>query len=134
MLNSITGKQIMFALVKQLLWHFFIGTSIVVIDAPTLFETKKLVPVCHKVPCVPVVWSFDSIIFIDRKVLVVTVSPTTQLNRLMSRVSNLFHQRCSVARSITSLPYFRMPKDKRMPGSGSLRKCHWPKRKHWLIM
>jgi len=43
----------MFVLMRRLLWHFFVGTSIVVIDAPTLFETKKLVPVCSKVPACP---------------------------------------------------------------------------------
>eukprot|EP00468_Gymnochlora_sp_CCMP2014_P001309 CAMPEP_0167742826 /NCGR_PEP_ID=MMETSP0110_2-20121227/1662_1 /TAXON_ID=629695 /ORGANISM="Gymnochlora sp., Strain CCMP2014" /LENGTH=134 /DNA_ID=CAMNT_0007627101 /DNA_START=451 /DNA_END=855 /DNA_ORIENTATION=- len=32
-----------------LLTHFVIGTPLVVIDAPTLYETKSLLPVCHSV-------------------------------------------------------------------------------------
>jgi len=66
LLQSITGRAIFYELLKQLFYHWLIGTPLVVIDAPTLYETKFLIRFCSEI-------------------IVVAVSKETQLERLMSR-------------------------------------------------
>lgn len=41
-LGSIMGKRIGYAISRSLLYHFTVGTLCVIIDAPTLYETKSL--------------------------------------------------------------------------------------------
>jgi dephospho-CoA kinase len=65
-LTAITGPLIFRIILWELGKHFFFATPIVVIDAPTLFETKYLVPICFKV-------------------IVVTTTPELQLERLRKR-------------------------------------------------
>jgi dephospho-CoA kinase len=65
-LQSITGKAIFAKLFRLIAWHWFIGSPIIVIDAPTLYETKHLLKFCSKV-------------------VVVAVHPKIQLERLIAR-------------------------------------------------
>jgi len=48
-LTAITGPAIFKEIAKQVAWCFCKGTPIVVIDAPTLYESKHLLHVCSKV-------------------------------------------------------------------------------------
>jgi len=48
-LNKITIPRITQTIIWSLFSHFIVGTPLVVIDAPTLYETKSLLPVCHSV-------------------------------------------------------------------------------------
>ncbi|GAB5367337.1 hypothetical protein AAMO2058_001221700 [Amorphochlora amoebiformis] len=48
-LNKITIPRISRTIMWTVLTHFLIGTPLVVIDAPTLYETKSLLPLCHSV-------------------------------------------------------------------------------------
>jgi dephospho-CoA kinase len=66
LLQNITGKEIFKEILKGLAYHFLIGTPVVVIDAPTLYETKFLVKFC-------------------KEIIVIAVKPETQLERLMTR-------------------------------------------------
>jgi len=45
-LTGITGPVIFLEIVKKILYNFLVGTPIVILDAPTLYETKKLVSIC----------------------------------------------------------------------------------------
>ena len=45
-LGAITLRWIFFGMFKEYIGHFVRGNPIVVIDAPTLFETRALLPVC----------------------------------------------------------------------------------------
>ena len=65
-LQSITGPAILRRLAWSLLRHAVRGTRVVVVDAPTLYETKYLLWVCAKV-------------------VVVATAPELQLQRLMAR-------------------------------------------------
>jgi len=65
-LGSITGPAIFKELIKQLVWNFLRGTAVVVIDAPTLYETKSLLHICTKV-------------------IVIAASEQTQVDRIISR-------------------------------------------------
>mmetsp|Transcript_1424 Transcript_1424/g.2192 ORF Transcript_1424/g.2192 Transcript_1424/m.2192 type:complete len:178 (-) Transcript_1424:88-621(-) len=48
-LTGITGPAIFKELVKQLIYNFVIGTPIIILDAPTLYETKRLLNICAAV-------------------------------------------------------------------------------------
>lgn len=49
-LTAIVGPAIFMEIAKAVAWHFFVlGTPIVVIDAPTLYETEHLLAICSKV-------------------------------------------------------------------------------------
>ena len=65
-LTSITGKAIFARLARSVFYHWLIGTPVVVIDAPTLYETKSLVRYC-------------------KEVIVLAATKETQLARLMKR-------------------------------------------------
>jgi dephospho-CoA kinase len=64
-LADIMNWSIGLEIARQLAWHFIVGTSVVVMDVPLLFETK-MDSLCHFV-------------------VVVVTSPETQLDRLMKR-------------------------------------------------
>jgi len=51
-LGGIVNPEISKEILKQLLWRFWKGDRFVVIDAPTLFETKKLLKLCRHTVCV----------------------------------------------------------------------------------
>ena len=65
-LNRIMQAPLARALFRAVLWHFAVGTPVVVLDAPLLFEVKALRSICAKV-------------------LVVHVSADVQIERLMAR-------------------------------------------------
>jgi len=65
-LQSITGKAIFTRLLKSMLYHWLIGTPVLVIDAPTLYETKFLIRFCSEI-------------------IVVALDADKQLERLMER-------------------------------------------------
>jgi len=65
-MTAITGKQIGNVIAQRVMWHCLIGTPLLVIDAPLLYESNKLKGICSKV-------------------VVVAVSEEIQLTRLMAR-------------------------------------------------
>jgi len=65
-LTTITGPMIFLEITKQILWHFCLGTPFVVIDAPTLYESKHLLNIVAQV-------------------IVVGVSEEVQVKRMMKR-------------------------------------------------
>ena len=52
-LGGIMNPAIAMAIGKALLWHFVVGTRVVIMDVPLLFETKMDF-LCHQVVCVVV--------------------------------------------------------------------------------
>jgi dephospho-CoA kinase len=70
LLQQITGPMIYLAILRRLLWHFCVGTAIVIVDAPTLLETKHLLHVVSKV-------------------IVVACSEPNQVARVLARDSHL---------------------------------------------
>ena len=66
-LEAITGPAIFFALFRQMVWHWTIGTPLVFIDAPTLFE------------------SGGHIARATAQVVVVACAQATQLRRIVNR-------------------------------------------------
>ena len=68
-LQAITNPAIFKELLKGVVKHFLLGTRVVVVDAPTLYETRLLARVCSKV-------------------VVVATTPQHQLERLMRRDQN----------------------------------------------
>ena len=66
-LNAITGPAIFVALLRRMLWHWTVGTPLVFIDAPTLFE------------------SGGHIARVTAQVVVVACDPETQLRRIVGR-------------------------------------------------
>ena len=69
-LNQLTHPAIFKELVKKLLWHWLIGTRIVIVESPLLFETKGLRSLCQHT-------------------VVVYTPPELQLQRLLLRNPNL---------------------------------------------
>lgn len=65
-LVGITGPRIFKAIMMRLLYHWMIGTAFVIIDAPTLFETKSMVNLCASI-------------------IVIATDADVQLKRLMIR-------------------------------------------------
>jgi len=65
-LTAIVGPAIFMEITKALVWNFAIGTPLVVIDAPTLYETKHL-------------------LYLVSEVIVVAASQETQIKRMHER-------------------------------------------------
>ena len=66
LLEKAVGPPILIEILRQLLYHWAAGESLVVIDAPTLYETKHLLWICSRV-------------------IVVSTDAKTQLQRVITR-------------------------------------------------